>query len=67
VEVEEVRRAREAEALYVAAQVELREARERYESAPWYKKRSAARAVKNAEARVQAYAPDQSGDVRGPK
>ena len=66
-DVEEQRRAMEAEALYVAAQVELRQATENFESAPWYKKRSAARRVKDAEARVQAYAPDQGGDVRGPK
>lgn len=68
-DVEEAQRLREADALRVAAQVELREARERYESAPWFKRRSAARQVREAQDRVVAYTVDDGGEgfVAGPK
>ena len=63
-DVEEQQRQREADALRLAAEVELREARDRYETVPWYKRRSAGRQVREAEDRVTAYAADH-GDTDG--
>ena len=62
------RRAVEARALVIAAEVRLRAARERRRRAPWYRTRRAARDVRAAEeelARAQAALPRADGPVPG--
>lgn len=67
---EEAARLAEQEALILAARVQLRRARDAYDDAPWYRRWSASRAVRNAEdtlATAVADADAETEDVTGPR